>query len=76
MPARAGRRPIALFDVQTHRIYPPWDAQKATLDAFWREHGVSSKTHRATLTKVGETKGLFRDPDRLVERMGELEDVM
>ena len=52
------------------------DAQKATLDAFWREHGVSSKTHRATLTKVGETKGLFRDPDRLVERMVELEDVM
>lgn len=52
------------------------DAQKATLDAFWREHGVSSKTHRATLTRVGETKGLFRDPDRLVERMVELEDVM
>ena len=50
------------------------DAQKATLDAFWRDHGVSSATHRRHLLRVGETKGLFRDPDRLVDRMVELED--
>ena len=50
------------------------DAQKAVLDAFWRERGVSSKAHRLNLAKVGETKGLFRDPDRLVDRLVELED--
>ena len=52
------------------------DAQKATLDAFWRDHGVSSATHRRHLVHVGETKGLFRDPDRLVDRMVELEDTV
>ena len=49
--------------------------QKQTLDQFWFANGVSSKTHRTLLTKTASKKGLFRDLDRLVEKMIELEDV-
>ena len=35
---------------------------------------MRSAAHRKGLVKYAEAKGLFRDPERLVERMAQLED--
>lgn len=50
--------------------------QKRTLNAFWLAAGVRSATHRKALVRKAEVNGLFRDPERLVERMIEIEDLM
>jgi hypothetical protein len=50
------------------------EAQRVTLDAFWRHEGVASASHRASLVRAASTRGLFRDPARLSARMDELED--
>ena len=50
------------------------DEQMAKLDSFWSANGVKSATQRKNLVKTASTRGLYRDPSRLIERMVELED--
>ena len=50
------------------------DEQMAKLDSFWSANGVNSATQRKSLVKTASTRGLYRDPARLIERMVELED--
>ena len=50
------------------------DEQMAKLDKFWSANGVKSATQRKNLVKTAFTRGLYRDPERLIERIVELED--
>ena len=41
---------------------------------LWVANGVRSASHRRVLLKYAGKHGLYRDPERLVERMAQLED--